>query len=284
MTDWNAYANMLACPLCRQPMSMQDKSVRCASGHCFDIARKGYLNMLRKQANDFYSAELFECRSTIFELGFYDAVLREIERMMGIYTSPTKQLAILDAGCGEGFWLHRMAQSGFAPANNAYRIGIDTSKGAITKACGKDPDAAWIVGDLASSPLQPQSIDVILSILSPSNYESFNTLLTPNGVVIKVLPTGDYLKELRDAAGIHPKPDAGEEPRVLQHMRECMDVVEVSTVTDVVAVTTEQAKAWAKMTPMLRRVDHDTLDLSDVNAITVSMMVAVAKARTSKGH
>lgn len=277
MTEWNAYENMLACPICQQPMRMQGKSMRCEKGHCFDIARKGYLNMLRKQASDFYSAELFECRSTVFELGFYDAVLHEIERLMGIYANPSKSLTILDAGCGEGFWLHRMAQSGFEPATNARRIGIDTSKGAITKACSKDPGAAWIVGDLANSPLQPGSVDVILSILSPSNYESFNKLLTPGGVVVKVLPTGDYLKELRDAAGIHPKPDAGEEPRVLQHMRECMDVVEVSIVNDTVAVTNDQAKAWAKMTPMLRRIDHETLDLSNVSAITVSMMIAVAK-------
>ena len=283
MTAWSDYENVLSCPICEQPMHVDGKTVRCNKGHCFDIARKGYLNMLRKQANDFYSAELFECRSTIFELGFYDAVLREIERALNEHQMTNEPLTVLDAGCGEGFWLHRLAQPGFRLAADettpTRRIGIDTSKGAIAKACSKDPQAAWIVGDLANSPLQPGSVDVILSVLSPSNYECFSKLLSSNGIVIKVLPTEDYLKELRDAAGIHPKPDAGEEPRVLQHMRECVNVISANTVVDRVPVTQEQARAWAKMTPMLRRVDHDALDLSGVDGITVSMIVAVAKVR-----
>src|SRR5699024_6469323 len=50
----------------------------------------------------------------------------------------------------------------------------------------------------AQSPFSNQSFQVILNILSPSNYNEFNRILTDDGIVIKVIPGPSYLKELRD--------------------------------------------------------------------------------------
>src|SRR5690625_6690305 len=55
----------------------------------------------------------------------------------------------------------------------------------------------WLVADLAQPPLQDGVCDIMLNILSPSNYEEFNRLLTKDGLIIKVVPRSDYLKELR---------------------------------------------------------------------------------------
>src|SRR5699024_7795566 len=37
----------------------------------------------------------------------------------------------------------------------------------------------------------------ILNILSPANYQEFKRILKPGGLLIKVVPGADYLKELR---------------------------------------------------------------------------------------
>src|SRR5699024_12519226 len=57
----------------------------------------------------------------------------------------------------------------------------------------------WTVADLANTPFQDNQFDVILNILSPSNYTEFNLLLKPDGYVMKVVLQSGYLKELRVA-------------------------------------------------------------------------------------
>lgn len=37
---------MFRCPVCREPLQRQEKQYRCKSGHSFDIARSGYVNLL----------------------------------------------------------------------------------------------------------------------------------------------------------------------------------------------------------------------------------------------
>ncbi|MEH6944579.1 SAM-dependent methyltransferase, partial [Bacillus sp. JJ722] len=56
-----------------------------------------------------------------------------------------------------------------------------------------------LIQDLANTPFKAQQFDVILNILSPSNYAEFNRLLKDDGLVIKVVPRADYLIELREA-------------------------------------------------------------------------------------
>jgi 23S rRNA (guanine745-N1)-methyltransferase len=78
-------------------------------------------------------------------------------------------------------------------------VGLDISKEGIVMAAKKYKDPIWLVGDLAISPLEDQSFHVILNIFSPSNYKEFKRILVPNGLVIKVVPRSNYLKELREA-------------------------------------------------------------------------------------
>ena len=38
---------MLICPVCGNALSFQDKTAICEKNHRFDIAREGYVNLLR---------------------------------------------------------------------------------------------------------------------------------------------------------------------------------------------------------------------------------------------
>ena len=61
---------LLACPVCRLPLELHGTSLACEAGHRFDLARQGYVNLLRgskKPAR--YGRESFHLRRTVFENG-----------------------------------------------------------------------------------------------------------------------------------------------------------------------------------------------------------------------
>ena len=37
----------LTCPVCGGVLHREERSLRCDAGHCYDIARQGYVNLLR---------------------------------------------------------------------------------------------------------------------------------------------------------------------------------------------------------------------------------------------
>jgi 23S rRNA (guanine745-N1)-methyltransferase len=77
-------------------------------------------------------------------------------------------------------------------------IGVDISKEGINSAAMDYPNAIWCVSDIANCPFANNQFNFILNILSPANYSEFQRMISDDGMVIKVIPESDYLKELRD--------------------------------------------------------------------------------------
>ena len=103
---------------------------------------------------------------------------------------------ILDLGCGEGSHLQNVIDD--SNVSGMIGVGVDISKEGIAMAAKTYDTAAWFVSDLADLPFVPQSFQVCLNILSPINYQECKKVLTEDGIVIKVVPGPDYLKELRE--------------------------------------------------------------------------------------
>ena len=40
------WLDALLCPHCREPFALTDRTLRCPSGHSFDLARAGYVSLL----------------------------------------------------------------------------------------------------------------------------------------------------------------------------------------------------------------------------------------------
>ena len=67
------------CPICTKSMDIQGNSLICRHGHCFDISRYGYVNLLLKSSpKTNYSKRSFDNRHQILEYGMYDVVLEKI--------------------------------------------------------------------------------------------------------------------------------------------------------------------------------------------------------------
>lgn len=203
----------LRCPLCHAALLRQGGSLRCANAHCFDIAAKGYVNLLPRQKPGLYTRAFFESRSRVFAAGLYDAVAAAVARAVwsGGQCEGGTRMRILDAGCGEGSYA-RLLQKAF-PAAVVY--ALDLEKEAIRLAARGAAGIRAMVGDLANIPLQPGSVDVVCNIFSPANYGEFSRVLREDGLIIKVIPGLRHMAQLRGLLG-KPQEDSGEVEALLQ--------------------------------------------------------------------
>lgn len=193
------FESAFKCPLCESSMRVVDlKSLICSKNHTFDFSKQGYLNLMLKPSSSHYNMELFEARHKIItESNLYTSIHKTITSVIKKYMDVSvKPFMIADLGCGEGSHLQKVLDECKIPA--IIGVGLDISKEGIAMAAKRYEKPIWLVSDLAKPPLNDQSFNVILNILSPSNYLEFKRVLVQNGLVIKVVPRPNYLKELRE--------------------------------------------------------------------------------------
>lgn len=188
---------MLLCPVrdCHEALRRQDRTVRCENGHSFDVARSGYINLLQpqdrksKQPGD--TAEAVAGRRRLHDLGVTEPLRRAIANMAGA----TPEDVVLDAGCGEGFYLGSLSRDiGF----DAH--GIDISTAAIDAAARKYPRCEWIVANADRFvPYPDQSFTLVLSITARMNSAEFRRVLSNGGRLLVAIPAPEDLIELRGA-------------------------------------------------------------------------------------
>ena len=130
-----------SCPLCHAPLTHSDKSYTCPQGHQFDMAKEGYVNLLpvqhKRSRDPGDSAEMMQARRAFLDAGHY-LPLRETVAQMLNDILPGSATAMLDIGCGEGYYTARFA--GIAREKGALTFGLDVSKVAIRAAAKRYAD------------------------------------------------------------------------------------------------------------------------------------------------
>ncbi len=206
---------VFACPVCGAPLRRADRLLRCVNAHSFDVAREGYVNLLlaqQKRSRDpGYSREMMRARQRFFDASYYKPLADDLAELILDYL-PRRELdrLVLDAGCGEGYYLRRLgealARSGEARVT---RSGLDISKHGIRMAAKRDPDGVYVVAGIYRMPVLPSRVDVLLAHFSPVSAEDFRRVLRPGGVVLISGPGEEHLyglKQLIYAQPERPKP------------------------------------------------------------------------------
>jgi 23S rRNA (guanine745-N1)-methyltransferase len=188
---------MLVCSVgdCGMPLVREGQRVVCARGHSFDVARSGYINLLQpqdrrsKEPGD--TAAAVQARRRLHDLGVTEPLLLGIAELAA--ASPSD--VVLDAGCGDGFYLGSLARAiGF----DAH--GIDISTPAVNAAARRYPGCEWIAANADRFvPYAEHSFSLVLSITARMNAPEFRRVLREEGRLLIAVPAPDDLIELRGA-------------------------------------------------------------------------------------
>ena len=258
---------LLACPLRQTGLSQTGTALKCANGHSFDIAREGYVNLLlQKRSGD--AKEMLRARRSFLEHGFYQPLSDAVNELVHTYLlDVSKPLHILDAGCGEGYYLDRL-QNALAPLQNGYYIGLDVSKEAIRMAAKRYKQLLFVVADVKQRlVLADGVIHAILNIFAPRNPSEFARVTIAGGILIVVIPNPEHLLRLRTALGL-----LGMEEQKQQHVKEqfagAFELVESTSIAYSLHLNKEEIEQVVMMTPnywhMSDEIREDMRDLEEI--------------------
>ena len=269
-----ASATAFACPICQENLTLVESSLKCNNRHSFDLAKFGYVNLapqIKQSAN--YDKENFQNRQQILEAGFYQAILDAVSDLLA--SSKTTK-TILDIGCGEGFYSRKLQER--HPDKIFY--AFDISKDSVQIASKSEPNWAvnWFVGDLARLPIKDASMDILLDIFSPANYGEFRRVLSKDGILIKVIPTENHLKEIRQKVQDQLTNKDYSNQDIKNHFQEHFTILSSQTASLTKTITTEQLQALLSMTPLLFHIDQSKIDWSQLTEITIEAEILVGKA------
>ena len=151
-----------SCPLCHQPLSREKNSYICPQRHQFDMAKEGYVNLLpvqhKRSRDPGDSAEMMQARRAFLDAGHYqplrDAIVAQLRERLD-----EKATAVLDIGCGEGYYTHAFAD--------------------------------------ALPEITTFGLDAIIRIYAPCKAEELARVVKPGGWVITATPGPRHLMELK---------------------------------------------------------------------------------------
>ena len=269
-----ASAAAFACPICQENLTLVESSLKCCNRHSFDLAKFGYVNLapqIKQSAN--YDKENFQNRQQILEAGFYQAILDAVSDLLASSKTTT---TILDIGCGEGFYSRKLQESHSEKTFYAF----DISKDSVQIAAKSEPNWAvnWFVGDLARLPIKDANMDILLDIFSPANYGEFRRVLSKDGILIKVIPTENHLKEIRQKVQDQLTNKDYSNQNIKNHFQEHFTILSNQTASLTKTITVEQLQALLSMTPLLFHVDQSKIDWSQLTEITIEAEILVGKA------
>ena len=175
---------LLACPKCHQQLHLENKTLKCENNHCYDISKRGYINLLlnpdKATNNPGDSKESLVARKAYLNKGYYDPILNQVITCIDEFKHQD-DLSILDLGCGEGYYTQGLKKH----FENSDIYGLDISKIAIDMATRyrKDID---------------HSMDIITALFTVVNQDELKRALKEDGYIIHVTANNQHLIEIKE--------------------------------------------------------------------------------------
>jgi 23S rRNA (guanine745-N1)-methyltransferase len=199
----------LACPLDGEPLEPTANTWRCASGHSFDIASKGYTHLLpvqhKRSLDPGDHKAMVASRQRFLQTGAYQAIALAAGNIIFKHFDTKPCINLLDAGCGEGYYLSELAA--MSKTQSLALLGVDISKWAILAAAKKEINATWLVASNAKLPVLSDTLDCVLCMFGFPTYTEFQRVLKADGLLIQIDSGVEHLRELRQVIYPEQKPD-----------------------------------------------------------------------------
>jgi 23S rRNA (guanine745-N1)-methyltransferase len=178
--------------VCGNGLAGAGPALRCGSGHSFDVAKQGYVNLLAgtasAKAGTADTAAMVADRAAFLAAGHYRPLAELVAEL-----ASTDGL-VVDAGAGTGYYLAAVLDG--APA--AHGLALDVSPAALRRAARAHDRLGAVVWDVWRRwPVRDRAADVLINVFAPRNGEQFHRVLRPGGRLVVVTPADDHLAELR---------------------------------------------------------------------------------------
>jgi 23S rRNA (guanine745-N1)-methyltransferase len=222
--------------------------------HSFDVAADGHVNLLlsrqRRSRQPGDSKEMVRSRRAFLDAGHYAALADALVLMVD--TVLDDAAAIVDAGCGEGYFTRSIRQ---AVSGEVSVCGVDVSKPAVVAAARRDRASLYVVASAFDLPFLDSSVDIAVSNFAPADGPALARVLRPGGTVVATHPGPDHLFALRQLVYDEPERHVPKEP--LRNHPELFERVESVPVRRPLSLSTSDDVAnLLAMTPYWWQADE----------------------------
>lgn len=193
---------IFTCPVCRARLTKTEKTYVCPSYHSYDRAKEGYVHLLpvqqmhAKVPGD--SKEMIAARRDFLESGAYALFRDKLAELVCEAVSEIQSPVILDAGCGEGYYLRGVADALKESGKTPECYGFDISKFAVKAASKRQKDADFAVASIFHIPVADHSADCLLNVFAPMVPEEFSRVMKPGSLFLFAVPAERHLFGLKE--------------------------------------------------------------------------------------
>ena len=206
-------ATLWRCPVCREPLDAEARTLRCANGHAFDRAKEGYFNLLpanQKRSQEPGDAKaMIRSRREFLDRGYYQPLAQHLASLCEEafrQRDETGEFRLLDSGCGEGYYTAQVADALAAGVRPGLQVaGSDIAKEAVRLAAKRHRGVHYAVAGSHALPVADASLDLILCVFAPHYPEELKRALKPGGLFLLVTPGPRHLHALRARVYDTPK-------------------------------------------------------------------------------
>lgn len=183
---------MFQCPHCQNSLIIKNNQATCSNNHTFDQAKSGYYNFLIKSQRSFKGdhPSMILARRDFLNQNHYKPLIEEIQALL----SPLKPKNLLDAGCGEGYYTNFLQNH----MTFCTFFAFDISKDAVDKCARKNHEIHTFVSSVNSIPIQSGSMDIILSMFAPIDFDEFSRVISNQGYLLVASAHPNHLLELKE--------------------------------------------------------------------------------------
>ncbi|MCH5324225.1 MAG: methyltransferase domain-containing protein [Eubacterium sp.] len=257
---------MLCCPICGGALAFEDKATRCAKNHSFDIAREGYINLLRSaKSGDLIGDNKDSARSRrdFLNKGYYAPLKDALSALFA-----DKRGTVLDICCGEGYYTSALGEN---PELCVY--GFDISKEMIRLAA-KRGGATYFVANMAAIPVADESFDWAVHLFAPFHEREFARILKPGGTLYSVIPGSRHLWGLKTK--LYDTPYLNDEKLPVTDMLALKSKQKVSA--NITLNTAQDIDSVFRMTPYYYHTSrNDKSKLESISALETEIEFVIAE-------
>ena len=241
------------CPKCKAPLSLEDRSAKCASGHSYDRAKEGYFNLLLTNVGGTHgdNKEMILARRAFLDAGYYAPLSDALNALACRYLK--KGGTVLDGGAGEGYYTGRLAEALSDADLSAKIYSFDISKDAVRRLAKRRADLNPAVAGVYDMPVASESVDLLLNFFAPFAREESLRVLKRGGYLAMAVPEREHLFGLKEK--VYENPYYNE---VSEEIPEGFSLVESVEIKEEIEIgNAEHIRALFGMTPYAYRTGKE---------------------------